>query len=144
MRKLILALMLLAGCAPLKATGAPEHCDKPSAAGIKRCEEVVASKDDPTTTWKTVTYSDRSKNIVDLEITFPRKMGEPIYVTALIVSSMAILSPELTTDERGNLFKRLVQNASKEQPAFISAGKYEWTSFRTASDYTFRATKQKK
>ena len=61
-----------------------EHCGKPSTAGIKRCEQIVTSKVDPTTNWETITYIDSNKEIVDLSITFSRKLGEPIYVDALV------------------------------------------------------------
>ena len=67
-----------------------EHCGKPSTAGIKRCEQVVASKVDPTTNWQTITYIDSNKEIVDLSITFSRKLGEPIYADALVGGSIMI------------------------------------------------------
>jgi hypothetical protein len=120
-----------------------ENCGKPSAAGIKRCEQVVTSKVDPTTNWKTITYIDSNKEIVDLAITFSRKLGEPIYADALVGGSMTTLSPELSQDGRRDLIVRLLQNAEKEQSEFIPAGRYEWTSFKTATDYTIRASRKK-
>src|ERR1043166_6996551 len=77
MRRIVSAIFI---CAlwTVSAYGA-EHCGKPSTAGIKRCEQVVTSKVDPTTNWEKITYIDSNKDIVDLSITFSRKLGEPIY-----------------------------------------------------------------
>jgi hypothetical protein len=99
-----------------------EHCGEPSAVGIKRCEQIVTSKVDPTTNWETITYSDSNKEIVDLSITFSRKLGEPIYADALVGSSMMILSPELSQDGRRDLIIRLLQNADEGQSEFIVGG----------------------
>lgn len=121
-----------------------EHCGKPSTAGIKRCEQVVTSKVDPTTNWETITYIDSNKEIVDLSITFSRKLGEPIYADALVGGSMMILSPELSQDGRRDLIIRLLQNADEGQSEFIPAGRYEWTSFKTATGYTIRASIKKR
>ena len=127
----------------VNAQGA-EHCDKPAAAGIKRCEQIVTSKVDQTTNWKTITYIDSNKEIVDLAITFSRKLGEPIYADALVGGSMMIPSPELSQDGRRDLIIRLLQNADEEQSEFIPAGRYAWTSFKTAAGYTIRASIKKR
>ena len=119
-------------------------CGQPSTAGIRRCEEIVTSKVDPTTSWQTITYIDSNKEIVDLSITFSRKLGQPMYANALVGSSMMVLSPELSQDGRRDLIIRLLQNADEGQSAFIPAGKYEWTSFKTASGYTIRASLKKR
>ncbi len=121
-----------------------ELCGQPSTAGIRRCEQVVASKVDPTTKWETITYIDSNNEIVDLSITFSRKLGEPIYADALLGNSMMMLSPELSQDGRRDLIIRLLQNADEGQSAFIPAGKYEWTSFKTAAGYTIRASMKKR
>jgi hypothetical protein len=121
-----------------------EHCGKPSTAGIRRCEQVVTSKVDPTTNWEMVTYIDSNKEIVDLSITFSRKLGEPIYADALVGGSMMMLSPELSRDARRVLIIRLLQNADEGQSEFIPAGRYEWTSFKTATGYTIRASIKKR
>jgi len=121
-----------------------EQCGKPSAAGIKRCEQVVASKVDPTTNWKTITYIDSNKEIVDHSITFSLKLGEPIYADALVRGSMMILSPKLSQDGRRDLIIRLLQNADEGQSEFIAADRYEWTSFKTATGYTIRASIKKR
>ena len=138
-----LAPVLLIGSLWITDAQAAQRCDDPSSAGIKRCEESVTSKVDPTINWKTITYTDSNKKIVDLAITFSRKMGEPIYADALVGSSMMILVPELSQDDRRVLIIRLLQNADEKQSAFIPAGKYEWTSFKTATDYTIRASIRK-
>lgn len=120
-----------------------ELCGQPSAAGIRRCDQVVTSKFDPTTNWQTITYIDSNKEILDLSITFSLKLGEPIYADALVASSMMTLSPELSQDGRRDLIIRLLQNADEGRSAFIPAGRYEWTSFKTATDYTIRASLKK-
>ena len=120
-----------------------ELCGQPSTAGIRRCEQVVTSKVDPTTNWTTITYIDGNKEIVDLSITFSRKLGEPIYASALVGNSMMMLSPELSQDGRRDLIIRLLQNADQGQSEFIPAGRYEWTSFKTATGYTIRASMKK-
>jgi len=121
-----------------------EVCGTPSTAGIRRCEQIVTSKVDPTTNWQTITYVDSNKEIVDLSISFSRKLGEPIYASALLGNSMMMLSPELSQDGRRDLIIRLLQNADEGQSAFIPAGKYEWTSFKTAAGYTIRASLKKR
>jgi len=73
-----------------------ELCGQPSTAGIRRCERVVTSKVDPTTNWTTITYIDGNKEIVDLSITFSRKLGEPIYASALVGDSMMMLARAIT------------------------------------------------
>jgi len=121
-----------------------ELCGQPSTAGIRRCEQVVTSKVDPTTKWETITYVDSNKEIVDLSISFSRKLGEPIYANALVGNSMMKLSPELSQDGRRDLIIRLLQNADEGQSEFVSAGRYEWTSFKTAAGYTIRASMKKR
>jgi hypothetical protein len=121
-----------------------ELCGQPSTAGITRCEQVVTSKVDPTTKWETITYVDSNKEIVDLSISFSRKLGEPMYANALVGNSMMMLSPELSQDGRRDLIIRLLQNADEGKSEFVSAGKYEWTSFKTAAGYTIRASIKKR
>jgi hypothetical protein len=128
--KRCLAPVLLIGFLWIAGARAAQRCDEPSSAGIKRCEEIVTSKVDPTINWKTITYTDSNKEIVDLAITFSRKMGEPIYADALVGSSMRILAPDLSQDDRRLLIVRLLQNADEKQSEFIPAGRYEWTSFK--------------
>ena len=141
MYRIGLAFFICALCTVV-AHGA-EHCGKPSAAGIKRCEQIVTSKVDPTTNWKTITYIDSNEEIVDLSITFSSKLGEPIYVDALARSSMMMLSPGLSKDGRRDLIIRLLQNADEGKSEFIPADRYEWTSFKTATGYTIRASIKK-
>jgi hypothetical protein len=139
-----LAPVLLIGSVWIAGPQAAQRCEAPSSAGIKRCEEIVTSKVDSTISWKTITYTDSNKKIVDLAITFSRKIGEPIYADALVGSSMMFLAPELSQDDRRVLIVRLLQNADEKQSEFIPAGKYEWTSFKTATDYTIRASIRKR
>ena len=120
-----------------------ERCGKPSAAGIKRCEQIVGSKVDPTTRWETISYIDSNNEIVDFSIAFSHKLGEPIYVDALVRGSMTTLSPGLSQDGRRDLIIRLLQNADDGQSEFIPADRYEWTSFKTATGYTIRASIKK-
>jgi hypothetical protein len=142
MYRIGLAIFICALCTVV-AHGA-EQCGKPSAAGIRRCEQIVTSKVDPTTNWKTITYIDSNGEIVDLSITFSSKLGEPIYVDALARGSMMMLSPGLSKDGRRDLIIRLLQNADEGQSEFIPADRYEWTSFKTATGYTIRASIKKR
>ena len=62
---------------------------------------------------ETITYVDSNKDIVDLSISFSRKLGEPMYANALVGNSMMMLSPELSQDGRRDLIIRLLQNADE-------------------------------
>jgi hypothetical protein len=57
---------------------------------------------------------------------------------------MMMLSPELSQDGRRDLIIHLLQNADEGQSEFVPAGRYEWTSFKTATGYTIRASIKKR
>jgi hypothetical protein len=120
-----------------------EKCDKPSKAGIKRCEQIYRQKDSPNTTWKTITYVNRARDMVEWEINFPRQGGDATYTFLLIGAGIMILSPELPRDNRLDFIKLLLVNAAKANPEFIPLGRYDWTSSRTDTDFMIRATRKK-
>lgn len=122
---------------------AVERCDKPSKAGIKRCENVVKAQDSTSPAFTTITYSNRNRDIVDWEISFPRKGGDATAAILMVGSSIAILSPEMPRDNRLEFVKRLLANAAEPSPKFIPAGRYDWISARTDANFMIRASRRK-
>jgi hypothetical protein len=121
---------------------ADEHCET-SNAGIKRCEHIFHNPDRTIPDWKTVIYFDRAHDIVDWQISFPRKM-DAAYPAALAAMTMAITVPNSTKEERGALFERLLVNASNESFNFIPFGKYEWIASKTDTMIMMRASRKRK
>lgn len=144
----LLAGVLMGWPTPLWAEGTwekvtPEHCDKASAAGIKRCETTYRSKDEPNVVWKVIIYADRRKDVSEWEINIPRTAKTTLAPILMTAAGTAILSPDLQREKRLEFIMKLVVNAERQTSEFTTMGRYDWTSFRNDNDIVIRATRRR-
>jgi hypothetical protein len=120
---------------------AKERCEV-SKAGIKRCEQLFHNPDGAMPDWKTITYFDHARDMIDFEADFHRDT-KILHPAILIGATMAILNPKSTAEERGALFERLLANALKENFELIPFGRYMWTSGKMGPTIIVRASRKK-
>src|SRR5258708_38238619 len=129
MKAVVVALVILTGtfASSIDASRAAQEQCEISKAGIKRCETNISNAAKNIPNMKSVVWTDRAHDIVNLEISFPVKM-DAVWPAALIGGAMSTLAPNSTKEVRGELFKRLLLNAGKGSFDFIPLENYEWIS----------------
>lgn len=128
MKAAIVALFIfVAATLALGASAATQEQCETSKAGIKRCETNISNTAKNIPNMKSVVWTDRAHDVVNLEISFPVKM-DAVWPATLIGGAMSTLAPNSTKEVRGELFKQLLLNAGKGSFEFIPLENYEWIS----------------
>lgn len=135
-----LAAILLALSVPTAASER-ESC-RNVGNGIKRCEATFSDRNYPDKIIKTIRYSDARKDVSEWEINFADGI-DGLWPAALIGSSMLILAPSSTAQERAKLLSSLLRNSAVAGTESFSMGRYEWVSAKLGGGTMIRAIRKK-
>jgi hypothetical protein len=106
----------------LGASATTQELCETSKAGIKRCETNISNAAKNIPNMKSVVWTDRAHDIVNLEISFPVKM-DAVWPAALIGGAMSTLAPNSTKEVRGRIIQASVRQRREGQFRLYSSRK---------------------